>query len=273
MKIYISCDAEGIGSIAEWEQCGRNKKDYNIGRELMVGEVNAAIEGALAGGAKSIVVCDSHEKMINLEPEKLHPAAQLVQGSFRAMSMVTGLDNSFDAAMFIGYHSMSGTQGGTLSHTYTSILTDVIINGKNVGEPELNAMMAGWFGVPLIFLAGDEAATKEIKRFIPKIETVATKKALGRRASMSRHPEENRARIKKGAEKALTKIKQIKPLVPRKPIKLGVNFWMVDMADVCEVIPGVKRTGSRSVEYKSDSYWDIYGMFLTIMRVAAGAND
>ena len=164
MNVYISCDAEGVAGISDWEQCVPGQKDYKLGRELMVGEVNAGIEGALVAGAKKIVVNDSHATMINLIPEELHPRALLLQGSEKPMSMVTGLDNSFDAVVFIGYHSMAGTSAGILSHTYTSIITEVRINGRQVGEPELNAMMAGWYGVPVVFLSGDESATKEIKK-------------------------------------------------------------------------------------------------------------
>ncbi len=269
MKIYISCDAEGVAGVADWEQCVQGKNDYQIGRDLMVGEVNAAIEGALNAGAKTIVVNDSHARMINLKPEDLHPSALLLQGVYKPMSMVIGLDKSFDAALFIGYHSRAGTTGGVLSHTYTSILTDVYINGDRVGEPELNAMMAGWYGVPLVFLSGDEAATKEIKQFIPNIVTAISKRGMGRRAALSIHPSESRKAIKKGVEKALKNYKEIKAIRVRKPIKLGVDFWMVEMADLVSVIPGVKRTGDRNVEYKSNDYGEIYGMFLTIMRIAS----
>lgn len=269
MNIYISCDAEGVAGIADWEQCVPGEKDYKLGRELMVGEVNSAIEGAISAGAKKIVVNDSHATMLNLIPEKLHPSALLLQGSEKPMSMVTGLDDSFDAAIFIGYHSMAGTSAGTLSHTYTSIITEVRINGKPVGEPELNAMMAGWYGVPLVFLSGDESATKEIKKFIPGIVTVTTKKGLGRRVALSIHPAESRRLIRLGVERALKRYKEIKPLRPKKPIKLSMELWMVEMADLASVIPGVLRTGSRSLEFKSNDYTEIYGMFLTIMRVAS----
>ncbi len=273
MKVYISCDAEGIAGIADWDQCLRDKMDYKMGRELMTKEVNAAVEGALAAGAKQIIVNDSHDGMINLLPEELHPEALLLQGRFKPWSMVEGLDDSFDAAVFIGYHSMAGTQGGMLSHTYSSIATEVRINGRAVGEAELNAMMAGWFGVPLVFLSGDEAAAREIKSFIPNIVTVATKKGLGRRTGLTIHPGVARQQITRGVERALKNLKQIKPLCPQKPITLQINFYIAEMADVTAIIPGIKRVGGRTVEFKSNSYRDIYGMFLTILDIALQVRD
>ncbi len=271
MRIYMSCDAEGVGGVADWEHCGRGNLDYKMGRLLMTKEVNAAVEGALAAGAKEVVVSDSHEKMINLLPEELHQQAFLVQGTHKPMSMVTALDDSFDAACFIGYHARAGTQGGILSHTYTSILIDVIINGKHVGEPELNGYLAGWYGVPLVFLSGDEAAAREIKSFNSKIVTVATKTGLARRASMARHPEKTRNLIRKGVERAIKQHKDIKPLKARKPTRLEMHFWMVEMADLVEILPGVERIGSRAVQFKNKDFSAVYGMFLSMMRIAGTA--
>lgn len=273
MKIYISCDAEGVAGIADWEQCLREKYDYKLGRELMTREVNAAIDGALAAGATEIVVNDSHERMINILPEELHPQAQLLQGRIKPMSMVEGLDGSYDAALFIGYHSMAGTPGGMLSHTFSSIITEVRINDTAVGEPELNGLMAGWYGVPLVFLSGDDAVTKEIKKFIPNIITVVTKKGRGKRVGLTIHPEEARRKIRHGVESALRHYKEIKPLRPKKPVTLQLDFWLVEMADLVAVIPGVKRKSSRTLEFKSNNYVDIYGMFLTFLRVALLARE
>jgi D-amino peptidase len=258
---------EGIAGISDWEQAVRKKTDYAHGRDLMVGEVNAAIEGAVAAGAKEIIVNDSHGDMMNLLPDKLHKAAQLLQGSIKPMSMMQGLDESYDAALFIGYHSMADTQLGSLSHTYTGAIKRAEVNGKVLGEPGLNGALAGHFGVPLVFLSGDEAAANEIKSLIPGIETAAVKKAFGRKAILSVHPEVAREMIRKGVEKGLGRRKDIKPLKLGPPYKLSVEVTAVEMGDICERIPGIRRESGTTLLFDSNSYLDVYKAFLTIMSL------
>ncbi|MBN1902952.1 M55 family metallopeptidase [Candidatus Sumerlaeota bacterium] len=269
MKIYISCDIEGIGGVPSWEFGSKKNPDYSIGRELMVGEVNAAVEGALDAGAKEIVVNDSHGDMVNLDPQKLHKAARLLQGEVKPWSMMEGMDKKYDAAAFIGYHAMAGTLFGSMCHTYCGAITEARVNGRIWGEAEINAAFCGAHKTPLVFVSGDEALSREIKKFIPDIFTAIVKKAHGMRAALSLHPDIARARIREGIKKAIDSRKRIKPFLPKKPYTLEVLLREPDMADICTRVPGTKRAGPRTIQFKSNNYIEVFRCFLCIMTLAS----
>jgi len=269
MKVYISCDMEGVAGVPSWEFGSSRKKDYSIGRELMVEEVNAAIKGALEAGAKLIIVNDSHGNMLNLNPSKLNKAARLLQGEVKPWSMMEGMDRKYDAALFIGYHAMAGTFFGNMCHTYCGALTEVKVNGKVWGETELNGAFCGASKTPLVFVSGDEAITKEIKKFIPNIKTASVKKAYGMRAALSLHPELAREKIRQGVKIALLERKKIKPFLPKAPYTLEVKLREPDMADICTRIPGTKRIGARIIQFKNRSYIEVYRCLLAIMSLAS----
>ncbi|MCX6649505.1 MAG: M55 family metallopeptidase [Candidatus Bathyarchaeota archaeon] len=159
-RVFISIDMEGISSIVDWTHVDRDHAEYGYYRKMMAGDLNAAIEGALAAGAKEIVVSDAHGGMRNLQPEDVNEAAYLIRGSPKPDSMMEGIDDGhYDAVLFVGYHSMVGTENGILAHTIAGSTVDgVIINGRETGEFGMNAALAGWHGVPSVFLAGDAAA-------------------------------------------------------------------------------------------------------------------
>ncbi len=269
MKVYISCDIEGVAGIADFEYAMRKELDYGEGRELMLGEVNAAVEGALEAGATEVVINDSHGSMLNLLPSKVHAKAKLILGRVKPMSMMQGIDASFDAVAFIGYHSMGGTQSGVLAHTYSSQVLEATVNGKPFGEPELNAAMAGYYNVPVVFLSGDKATTQEIGKHIPKIVTAAVKEGFGRKVAMSVHPEVARGLIKKGMKRAIGLRKQIRPFKQKSPYRLVVTMSMSEMADLCERIPGVVRKDSRTLTFTDPDYREVYKAFLTMMSMSS----
>jgi len=176
LKVFISVDMEGISGIVHSIQTSRDQPDYEKGRALMVGDVNAAIMGVLALGKAEIVVSDGHGSMTNLQPEELHENSVLVRGSPKPLTQMAGIDRGFDAALFIGYHSKRGTKRGTLDHTISGRTVDSItINGLEVGETAINAAIAGYHEVPLVFISGDRAVTEEAEEIIPGIVTVAVK--------------------------------------------------------------------------------------------------
>ena len=268
MKVYISCDIEGMAGIPSWEYGSRKKLDYQVGREYMVGELNAAIEGALEAGAREIVVNDSHGNMINLLPGNVRKEAKLIQGVVKPWSMMQGMDRKFDAAAFIGYHAMAGAHEASLAHTYSGVLHVVKVNGAPWGESELNAAFCGTFKTPVVFITGDEALRKEVKKLMPGIQTLAVKKGYGRKAVMSIHPELAREKIRAGMKKALLERKTIKPFHPRSPYTLELELRASEMADMCERIPGTRRLGGRIISYKNRNYREIYRCLLAMLTLA-----
>ncbi len=269
MKIFISVDMEGISGIVDSSQTNRDHKEYEKARALMAADVNAAIDGIFELGEAEIVVSDGHGKMINIEPEALNEAAVLVRGTPKPLSQMAGIDSSFDAAIFIGYHSMKGTLHGILSHTFSSkTIESLKINGMEAGETMMNAAIAGYYGVPLVSVSGDLAVTKEAKALIPEIETVAVKEAISRTAAQCLHPKRARKLIKETVARALERRKSIQPFVLKPPIEFDVRYINVGMADAVEFMPSAKRIDGKTIRFVLDDYLEAFGAFRASIYIA-----
>lgn len=272
MKIYISADYEGISGVAGERQTSTEGRDYDRTRKLQAQDVNAAIEGAMKAGAREFVVNDSHGGMNNLWPEDLHPAAQLLIGTKKPLSMMQGIDESFDAAFFIGYHAKAGTQAGTLAHTYTGTIVNARINDRTVGEVEINGALAGFFNVPLVLVTGDNELGKQVGDFQSSIETVAVKQGVSRAAALCMHPEKAHDLIRQGAKKAVENRKDIQPVKFDLPVSVEVDFTGTQIADILERIPGVERIGEKSLRYVArKNYMEAFKAFLTLMTMSGTA--
>ena len=164
MKVFISVDMEGVTGITDPEDVLPDGADYARGRRFMTADANAAIRGAFDAGATEVLVNDSHWTMRNLLLEDLDPRARMIKGLQKPMCMVQGLDASFDAAVFVGYHSCAGTEHGVLNHTLLGKeVQNLLLNDEPIGETRLNALIAGELGVPVVFVAGDDAVCREAR--------------------------------------------------------------------------------------------------------------
>ncbi|MGH7509171.1 MAG: M55 family metallopeptidase [Gemmatimonadales bacterium] len=271
MRVYISVDMEGIAGVAHEDQTdpteSRHAGEYNRFRRLMTNEANAAIAGALEAGATGVLVNDSHWSMRNLLAEELDPAAELLSGGPKRLSMVEGVDGGFDSAMFIGYHARAGTRHATIDHTYTSRVYEARINGEPVGELALNAAMAGAHGVPIALVSGDQALAGEARTLLGKsVETVVVKEAVGRFAVRSLAPAVACERIRAGAVKALGR--RHAPYTIPAPIRLEVDFALTQMADMAELVPGSTRTGGRTVTYTDADYGEVFRAWRAMYNLA-----
>ena len=250
----ISIDMEGISGIVDWAEVDRNNSEYAFARKLMVGDLNAAVEGALAAGVEEVVVSDAHGGMRNMRPEDVHEAAYLVRGSPKPNSMMEGIDDGFDAALYVGYHSMKGTENGIMCHTISGSAVDgVFINGRETGEFGLNSALAGFYGVPSVFLAGDYAATREAEAFVPGITTAAVKWAVGRYSAKCLHPKESGRLITAKVKEAL-----FKPFPPprrvEEPVEVKIRFTSSTMCDLVSLIPSFKRVEGRTMRGEYPDY-------------------
>ena len=269
MKVFISADMEGTAGVTDWDQVMPDKHDYARFRRLMTEEVNAAILGALEGGAKEIVVNDSHNTMRNLLIEELHPQAQLISGSPKPRSMMQGIDNTFDAVFFTGYHAAAGTQDGILDHTYSSAsVRQIKLGNLIVGEAGLNAALAGYFKVPVALVTGDVTAVAQTKKLLPQVEAVAIKEPIGRLAARSYQPVEARRRIKEGATRALKRAKDLKPLILPRPLTIEIEWAYTAMADRCMLIPGTTRVHPRTVAYKARDVEQAFSVTMACLVLA-----
>jgi D-amino peptidase len=246
LKVYISADMEGIGGVVTRQQTGRGQAEYEGFRELMTAEVNAAVEAAKEAGASEIVVSDSHGSGQNLLVQKLHPDARLVRAFPRALDMMHGIDASFAAAVFIGYHAAEW-QPGILAHTMDGNLTAIRLNGTTVGEPGFSAAIAGHFGVPVALIAGDQVAVAELKALVPDVEGAEVKQAYGRTSALSLHPSRAQRLIKERTRAALSRIASLKPYRVETPITMDLSFKNQSTAEVVAMIPTVERTAPNAV--------------------------
>jgi D-amino peptidase len=273
MKIFISVDLEGISGIVDGSETGRDKSEYEKARDLMVEDVNAAIDGVLELGDSEIVVSDAHGGMKNINPNKLNEVATLVRGTPKPLTQMAGIDDSFDAALFIGYHSKKGTLHGILSHTISGrTIESIIINGIEVGETAINAAIAGYYGVPLIFVAGDLAVTLEAKELNPKIEVAAVKEAVSRTAAVCLHPKIARKLITKRVTKALKNKDSIEPFSLKSPIEIITRFTNARMADAVEFMPSAERIDGKSIKFIQNDYLKAFGALRSSIYIASSVS-
>ena len=259
MNVLISVDMEGISGVVTSDHTSSSHKEYERFRKLMTAEANAAIEGALAGGAGQIVVNDSHGQMANILIEELNPVAELISGSPKPFGMMQGIGPEVDAVFFVGYHAASGTGAAVLEHTWSGHAVELRLNGQGVGETGLNAALAGAYDAPVILVTGDRAVTEEAHALLGEIETVAVKDGVTRSAARCLHPEVAHERIRQAAERALNLA--VPPFVVPSPITLRVVFQRASHADMAALVPGSQRVDGRTVEWTGEDMSTVYKVF------------
>jgi len=250
LKVYISVDMEGVAGVVTADQLLPGGFEYERFRHFMTDETLAAVRAAKEAGAGEIVVSDSHGNGENLLIEEFPKEVRLVRGWPRHGGMMAGLDSSFNAAMFIGYHASTTNPKGVRAHTFSSAhYTRVALNGNAVTEGEYNAAYAGAKGVPVIFASGDDAAVAEIKGKLGNIETVETKKSLSFHSAETLTPEESCNKISAGVKGALGRLHDFKPYVIKTPVTLEITFKNYTPAEVLSYLRIVQRVDSHTIRF------------------------
>lgn len=265
MKIFISADIEGVNSINSWRETDAPNPEYQQFKKQMNDEVLHACRGALKAGVKDIFVKDAHDSAKNLDITLLPGEVILHRGwEGSPASMMAGLDKSFDAVLFIGYHSAAGTAGNSLSHTMNTRLNYVKINGELASEFTINSLYASYLGVPIAFLSGDEALTNAVQKVNPNIRVVATKQGV-HGATVSKHPNITNVEIEEvvaASLKELTKENLVK--LPNK-FDIEVNFKYHGDAYSSSFYPGCKLKDDFTLTYSTDDYYDAMVMFKFVL--------
>ncbi len=250
LKVYISADMEGVVGVVTGDQLGPGGFEYGRFREIMTAEVNAAIEAAREAGATEIVVSDSHGNGENLLIERLPPDIQLVRSWPRPLMMMEGIDDSFDAAILIGYHSSTTNTEGVRAHTISSAnLTAIRLNGVEMLEASINAAIAGDFGVPVVMISGDDAVVDEARRVIGDMEGAVVKWSLGFHSARTMMPEPARALIRERVRTALTRIDDFRPYRLEGPLELDISFKNYMPAEVMAYLPNVERLDAHTIRF------------------------
>ncbi len=254
LKIYLSVDMEGISGVVQTDQTGKSGHDYDIARKWMAEDTNAAIEGAVKAGATEIVVNDAHGGQRNLLWSDLNPKATLISGSPKPLGMMQGLDSTFDAVLFIGYHARSGTENAVLDHTNaSSTVFAVKVNGVEMPELGLNAWVAGHYGVPVVFVSGDDATSAQTRELLgSEVRTASVKEAIGRTSAKLLSPERAHVLIRETVEEAIKKRKQVLPYQLKPPYQVELTYFHTTQADSAMLLPYLKRVGPRTVQFTMD---------------------
>ncbi|MCB5934162.1 M55 family metallopeptidase [Caldibacillus thermoamylovorans] len=269
MKLYISADIEGVSGVVHSEHTARDGREHDRARMYMTGEVNACIEGALEAGVKNITVNDSHGTMRNLILEQLHPDAELISGSPKKLAMVEGLDETYEAAIFIGYHTRMGSPG-ILNHTFHGrAIKTIKINGKEYGEFGLNAAVAGHFGVPVVMVSGCNLLAKEARELIPEIETAVVKQTINRTVAKNVSIQTARQIIRQQTNQAVQNRKQIHPFIIQGNLNVEVTFINTGLADYAEILPAVDRSSPDSVTFQTDQIIHAYRYIRSLILMAS----
>ena len=269
MKIFISADIEGVAGVVTPQQGQPGNEEYQRARRLMTEEVNAAIAGAFAGGATSVLVNDSHGPMVNLLPELLDPCAELLLGRPKPMNMFCALEADFAGVFCTGYHSGAG-QHGVLSHTVNGFaLAGIRVNGIDCAEATLYGAYAGSLGVPVLLLTGDDRMEAQCAPHFPGVHVAVVKRALGQRAARALSPEAARNLIRIEAERAVREREQCRPFVIAQPCRLEIDLNSVALADLAALIPVAERIGPRSVGFTAPDIAAAIGWVNTISAMSA----
>jgi D-amino peptidase len=248
-KIFISADMEGITGVVQPAQLGPEGFEYGRAREWMTAEVSAAIAGIRAAGAAEIVVCDSHGNGQSVLIDKLPDDVRVVRGFPRPLEMMQGIDESFAAAVFIGYHASEWTANAVRGHTISSArLLGVKLNGMEVSEGIYNAALAGQFGVPIAFVSGDRLAVTQVRQVAPAAEGAIVKEPYGYHSAMTVTPARGQALIREGLTRAMGRLGSLQPYRIRTPIELEVGFKLTIDAERAAFVPGLSRSDAHNVK-------------------------
>jgi D-amino peptidase len=223
VKVFISVDMEGLAGVVTGSDVSASGPDYGHFRAIMAAETNAAIDGAFRGGATEVLVRDSHGSKQNLLPNDVDPRARLLRGQgVGPKNMMEGIDSSYSAVVYIGYHAKAGTPNAILEHTSTGNVVDFSINGVSLPEGGYNALVAGLYGVPVVFVAGDRAVVEQIRSLVGPVEGVAVKDEIGD-ASLGLSPKQAQDEIRKGVELAVRNRERAKPYVLKGPYTMSLK--------------------------------------------------
>lgn len=252
LKVHISVDMEGVAGVVTGDQLGPTGFEYERFRQFMTKEALAAVQAAKDAGATEIVVADSHGNGQNLLIDQFPPEVRIVRSWPRQLEMMGGLDETFDAAIFIGYHASTHNTTGVRAHTFSSAtLTRVALNGVEMSEGSWNAAIAGHFGVPIIMMSGDDAAIAEVRKIVGPIEAAETKKSLSFHSALTLTPQAATDLIGQRVKAALARRAEFKPSRLQGPVTVEVSFKHYRAAETLAYLPLFERTGSHAIRFRA----------------------
>jgi len=256
-KIFMITDAEGVAGVCRQEQTDPANAEM---RELLTGEVNAAVRGFLAAGADEVYVWDAHDGSRSLSTLSIHPEAKLVMG---APGPTYLMDRDFSALAFVGQHARANRKAAVMAHSYSSLgIQRLLMNGKEVGEIETASALAGWFGVPVILLTGDQAAAEDLLAIVPEAVTAVVKEGLGYYACVSLSETAAQSLIEEKAQAAFHKIGRIEPYKIEGPVTIEVESTTRHTPAPNEPpLPQIERIDARTLRYRGKNFMEAWQLW------------
>jgi D-amino peptidase len=270
VKIWIGTDMEGVAGVVDREHTARDGREHDRARAWLTDEVSAAIAGAADAGAAAFVVADGHGTCRNILPDRLDPRATLCSGQLSSLppSALQGLDRTCDAVMLIGFHARAGRHPGVLDHTsWSQTVSEVRLNGRPVGEVEINAAYAGHLGIPTLLVTGDDILAADVRESMPWVRAVVVKQALGRFQAASPPPAVACARIRDAAAAAVRERAQARPFIVSAPVTVELEFHHPMYTELAVLVPGCRQTGPRSAAFTGDDYPAAFGAFTAMCGI------
>jgi D-amino peptidase len=255
--VFVITDAEGVAGICRQEQVEPTNPEL---QKLLTGEVNAAVRGFLSAGADEVIVWDGHDGSRTLSAATLDPRARLVIGSLGPTMM---LERGFSAVALVGQHARANRETAVMAHSYSSQgIQRILMNGREVGEIETRAALAGWFGVPVVFLSGDQAAADDLRAVVPGAETAVVKEGLGYYTCVSLTAEKARELIERKAALALARAGQVRPYRVEGPVSIEVEHTTRSTPFPEEPLPaGIERIGPRTLRFSGKDFLDAWRLW------------
>ncbi|MCX8160731.1 MAG: M55 family metallopeptidase [Candidatus Saccharicenans sp.] len=270
LKVFVSVDMEGIWGVVHSNQCSSDSPEYQLARKWMVQDTNAVVQGLFEAGATEVVVNDSHGSMRNIIASELDPRAMLISGSPKPLSMMEGIDSSFAACIFIGYHAKAGSAPAILDHTISgAAIYSIKINGVEMPELGINAAIAGYFNVPVVMLTGDTETCRQAQELLGQsLVVVPVKEAVNRLAARNYGRDRVLAELRDGARKALNSLKNIQVFKLQPPCQFEINLQNSQQAELGVLIPGVRRPAPRTLTFTSQDYLEGFKLMRALIALA-----
>lgn len=271
MKILISADMEGATGVTWPADVEPGTEQWQRCRRMFTSDVNAAVAGFLDGGADTVLINEAHATMRNLLLEELDDRAVMLTGRHKDLSMVEGIQHGdVDGVAFVGYHAAAGAEG-VLAHTYLpNSITAVRVNGAAASEGRLNAYVAAQYGVPVVLITGDDRACADAAGYAPQAPTVAVKDCVSRYSAVCRPPAITAAQIRQAATQAVRLAQRHEP-APQREMRAEIEVDAAQLAQAAAIVPGVTRTGERTVEYRSASAYELIRTFKVVCTMISSA--
>lgn len=253
-RVFLITDAEGVGGVCRQDQT--EPKDAEM-RQLLTGEINAAVQGFFDGGATEILVWDGHDGSQTLSVLTIDPRAKLIMGGLSSTML---MERGFSAVAFVGQHARANSPGGVMAHSYSSLgIQNMLMNGKPVGEVETRTALAGWFNVPVIFLSGDQAAAQQLREIVPEAETAVVKEGLANYACISLSADAARKLIRERASAAMSKIGRIRPYRIEGPVTIQIEYTSRHaLGPDAGLRPGAEVIDARTIRFRGKDFLEAW---------------